>query len=186
MPIPPDLLAESQEQPQRTALVKDAWKKIVDRSGGKVRSDGLEEATWGFADFALGRLYSIFVSMAMARGLGGWKGWGSGWGAYKETFDELVEKGVVSKPGAVGSAWGILGACARSILCSQNCYIVYEVPPQPQAAMPMLRVISCDPKEYQKVDRNATLTPDENDSSDASKTLASIEYQWNKRIYHKI
>lgn len=93
-----DLVKWSQRQE-----VKDAWKKIVDRSGGKVRNDGLEKATWGFANFVLGRPYSIVISMAKARELG-WKGWGSTWGAYKETFDELVEKGVVPKPGAISGA----------------------------------------------------------------------------------
>lgn len=83
--------------------MKDAWKKIVDRSRGKVRSDGLEKATWGLANFVLGRPYSIVISMVKARELG-LKGRGSTWGAYKETFDELVEKGIVSKPGAVSGA----------------------------------------------------------------------------------
>ena len=32
----------------------------------KVRSDGLEKATWGFANFVLGRLYSIVISMVKA------------------------------------------------------------------------------------------------------------------------
>ena len=71
----------------------------------KVRSDGLEKATWGFANFVLGRPYSIVISMVKARELD-WKGRGGGalGGTYKETFDELVEKGVVPKPGAVSGA----------------------------------------------------------------------------------
>ncbi|RPA99207.1 NAD(P)-binding protein [Choiromyces venosus 120613-1] len=69
-----DLVKWSQRQE-----VKDAWEKIVDRSGGKIRSDGLEKATWRFANFVLGRQYSIVISMAKGRELG-WKGWGSTWG----------------------------------------------------------------------------------------------------------
>ena len=105
--------------------MKDAWEKIVDRSGGKVRSDGLKVATWRFANFVLGRPYSIVISMVKARGLG-W--WGSArGGAYKETFGEPFEKGVVSKPGAVSGSW--LGGnfwrmCTLDAFCSQKCYIV--------------------------------------------------------------
>ncbi|KAF9761050.1 hypothetical protein IL306_003991 [Fusarium sp. DS 682] len=61
-----DLVKWSQ-QPE----VKEAWKKLAKREG--LDEKALDEATWGFLGFVLGRNYDLIISMSKARKLG-WTG----------------------------------------------------------------------------------------------------------------
>jgi hypothetical protein len=55
----------------QTKEVREAWERLAEREG--LRKEAFGKATWGFADFVLGRSYDIVVSMSKAREAG-WTG----------------------------------------------------------------------------------------------------------------
>ena len=75
--------------------VKDAWKKLAKEHG--LQKDALDNATWGFLAFLLGRNYNTIVNLTKARKLG-WTGYTDTWDAFCETFEEL-EKEKILPPG---------------------------------------------------------------------------------------
>ncbi|KAL8652499.1 MAG: hypothetical protein Q9226_004251 [Calogaya cf. arnoldii] len=60
-----------------------------------VEKDALEQATWGFLAFVLGRNYNIVQSMSKARRLG-WTGYIDTWDSLSECFDELEMEKILS------------------------------------------------------------------------------------------
>lgn len=59
--------------------MRKAWEKVAEREG--LSKDALEEATWGFLGFVLGRNYNLVTDMSKARKLG--------WTGYVDTWDTL-------------------------------------------------------------------------------------------------
>jgi hypothetical protein len=72
--------------------VKDAWARLAARENLDEAAFG--EGTFGFANFVLGRSYSIVCSMSKARRLG-WTGYVDTWEAYEKTFDELERERII-------------------------------------------------------------------------------------------
>lgn len=74
--------------------VKEAWQKLADREG--LDPEALEKATWGFADFVLGRHYNVIQSMSKARKIG-WTGYLDTWEAFQNLFTRLEAEKVVPR-----------------------------------------------------------------------------------------
>lgn len=74
--------------------VKAAWGKLAEREG--LEKDALEKATWGFANFVLGRSYDLVISMSKARKIG-WTGYKDTWESFEEIFQELEEGKVLPR-----------------------------------------------------------------------------------------
>lgn len=74
--------------------VKKAWGRLVEREG--LERDGLEKATWAFANFVLGRNYDVVISMGKAREAG-WNGYRDTWKAFSDVFGELEAANVLPK-----------------------------------------------------------------------------------------
>lgn len=74
--------------------VKSAWKQLADREG--LEHDALEQATWAFLGFVLGRNFDLVISMSKAR-KAGWTGYLDSWEGLSESMDELVGEKVLPK-----------------------------------------------------------------------------------------
>ncbi|KAF5661205.1 hypothetical protein FHETE_8577 [Fusarium heterosporum] len=84
-----DLIIWSQK-----ADVKQAWKQLAEREG--LDEKALEQATWTFLRFVLGRNYDLVMSMSKARQYG-WSGYTDTWESLSMTFDKLEENKVLPK-----------------------------------------------------------------------------------------
>lgn len=74
--------------------VKQAWERVAEREG--LRKDVLEQATWGFLNFVLGRNYNIVLSMSKARKLG-FQEYVDTWESLEEVFGELEAAKILPK-----------------------------------------------------------------------------------------
>lgn len=74
--------------------VTEAWNKLAEREG--LDPNALENATWGFADFVLGRNYNVIQSMSKARKIG-WSRYLDTWDSFQSLFTKLEEEKVVPK-----------------------------------------------------------------------------------------
>jgi hypothetical protein len=74
--------------------VKEAWKRLAEREG--LEHDALQNATWEFADFVLGRNYNIVQSMSKARRIG-WTGYLDTWENFEGLFKTLEAEKVLPK-----------------------------------------------------------------------------------------
>jgi nucleoside-diphosphate-sugar epimerase len=72
--------------------VKQAWKSISEREG--LDAGALENATWVFLNFVLGRNYDLVISMSKAR-KAGWIGYRDTWESIEGALERLVGEKVV-------------------------------------------------------------------------------------------
>lgn len=72
--------------------VKEAWGRLVKKHD--LEEDALENATWMFINFVLGRNYNIVINMGKAR-KAGWADYVDNWEAMSARMDELVQEKVL-------------------------------------------------------------------------------------------
>ncbi|KAK4117083.1 NAD(P)-binding domain protein [Canariomyces notabilis] len=90
------------ELEQRISLVKwskrddvrKAWQRLAERE--KLQADALDQGTWAFIDFVLGRNYDIVVSMSKAREAG-WTGYQDTWKSLSDVFGEMEAANMLPK-----------------------------------------------------------------------------------------
>jgi len=72
--------------------VKQAWRSLSEREG--LDEGALDNATWGFLNFVLGRNFDLVISMSKAR-KAGWTGYRDTWESIEAALERLVDEKVV-------------------------------------------------------------------------------------------